>query len=147
MEVLLRESVLHLGKRGQVVKVKPGYARNYLLPKGLAVNVTEGNKRQIELERRNYERKILAEKQTAEEAKAQLEALNLTLKKRAGDTNHLFGSVTHQDIATLLKEKGFDIDRRKIETPTIRELGEFKISVRLHPEVVGEFTLNVLRRE
>jgi large subunit ribosomal protein L9 len=147
MEVLLRESVLHLGNRGQVVKVKPGYARNFLLPKGLAVSVTEGNRKQLELERRNYERKQLAQKQVAEEAKSRLESLTLALKKRAGDTNHLFGSVTHQDIASLLKEQGFDVDRRRIETPTIRELGEYRISVRLHPEIVGEFTLKVMRRE
>lgn len=147
MEVLLRESVMHLGKRGDVVKVAPGYARNFLFPKGLALSVTDGNKKQLELEKRNYERKLLALKDTAEEAKASLEALEAKIYKRAGDTNHLFGSVTHQDIADVLKEKGFDIDRRKIETPTIRELGEYTISVRLHPEVVAEFKLEVLRRE
>lgn len=147
MEVLLRESVPKLGNRGQVVKVKPGYARNYLLPKRIAVTVTPGNIKQLEVEKRNYERKLLETKSVADEAKAGLEALEITIAKRAADNGQLFGSVTRQEIATLLNDKGFEIERRKLEAPHIKELGEYEIKARLHPEVVAEFKVSITRIE
>jgi len=143
MEVLLRETVEKLGPRGSVVKVKEGYARNYLFPQRLAVRPTEGNVRQLEIEKRNYEKRVLAERSGAEEAKAKLEEMTLTVDKRAGESHQLFGSVTAQELAEMLKEKGFEIDRRKIQIPAIKELGEYPITVKLHHEVDATFTLNV----
>lgn len=147
MEVLLRESVAKLGMRGDVVKVAPGYARNYLLPKRIAVTVTPGNMKQLEVEKRNYERKLLETKTVAEEAKAKLEALELVVQKRAADNGQLFGSVTRAELATLINEKGFEVERRKLEAPQIKELGEYDVSIRLHPEVVAEFKVTVSRIE
>lgn len=139
MEVLLRESVVKLGKRGDVVKVAHGYARNYLLPKRMAVAVTAGNKKQLEGEKRNYERKLMQAQDVAEEAKNKLDQLVLEIPKRASDNGHLFGSVTRAEISGLLQEKGFDVDRRKMEAEHIKELGEYPIKVRLHHEVYAEF--------
>lgn len=143
MEVLLRDAVHKLGNRGEVVKVAPGYARNFLFPKKLAVPVSDGNVRQLAMEKRNYEKRVLAGKTVAEEAKAALEELTLTAFKRAGETNQLFGSVTTAEVATMLKDKGFEVERRKIEMPHIKELGVYPVEVRLHPEVKAEFHLEV----
>ena len=126
MQVLLREPVAKLGVRGQVVRVKPGYARNFLFPKRLAVAVTDGNKRQLEIEKRNYERKLLAEKGIAEEAKAKLDELSLTIEKRSGESGVLFGSVTTQEVAAQLLNNGYEIDRRKISLPHIKQLVALK---------------------
>ena len=147
MEILLREAVIKLGNRGDIVKVAPGYARNYLLPKKLAVHVTEGNKRQLEVEKRNYERKLLETRSVAEEAKARLDELEIAISKRASDNGQLFGSVTTVDIAKVLQEKGFDIERRKIDMDHIKDLGDFTAKIRLHPEVSTEFKITVTRIE
>jgi len=143
MEVLLRETVDKLGVRGNVVKVSVGYARNFLFPKQLAVRLTEGNIRQLEIEKRNYEKRILSEKSGAEEAKGKLEEITFTVNKRAGESNQLFGSVTSQEIAEMLNEKGFEIDRRKLQLPVIKEIGEYEVSVKLHHEVDATFKLVV----
>lgn len=145
MEVLLRESVAKLGNRGDIVKVAPGYARNFLLPKRIAVTVTPGNKKQLEVEKRNYERKLLETKAVAEEAKARLEELEIVIPKRAADNNQLFGSVTRQEIANLLNDKGFEVERRRLEADPIKEVGEYEVKLRLHPEVVAVFKVNVTR--
>ena len=145
MEVLLREAVVKLGNRGDIVKVAPGYARNFLFPKKFAVPVTEGNKRQLEVEKRNYEKKLLETKAVAEEAKAKLDELVLEVTKRASDNGQLFGSVTGMDVAKMLEEKGFEIERRKLEMDHIKELGEYTVKVRLHPEVHAEFKVTVTR--
>lgn len=147
MEVLLREYVPKLGSRGEIVKVKSGYARNYLLPKRIAVTVTPGNKKQLEVEKRNYEKEVLESQAIAREAKARLEALALTIPKRAADNGQLFGSVTRQEIASILIAKGFEIERRKLEAPHIKELGEHQIKCRLHAEVVAEFKVLITRIE
>lgn len=147
MEVLLRESVRNLGGRGDVVKVKPGFARNYLLPKRIAVTVTPGNIKQLEVEKRNYEKKLLESKSVAEEAKTGIEALEIVIPKRAADNGQLFGSVTRQEIANLLNDKGFEVERRKLEAPHIKELGEYEIKARLHTEVVAEFKVTITRVE
>lgn len=146
MEVLLREPVVKLGKRGDVVRVASGYARNFLFPKRLAVPVSDGNKKQLEVERRNYERRAMAETAVAEEAKEKLAELSLTIEKRSGESGILFGSVTTQEIAALLAENGFDIDRRKISVPHIKELGEHDVQIRLHTDVSAEIKLNVVPR-
>jgi len=143
MQVLLRETVEKLGNRGEIVKVSEGYARNFLFPKRLAVRPTDGNVRQLEIEKRNYEKRVLAERSGAEEAKAKLEELAFTVTKRAGESNQLFGSVTSQEVAVLLKDKGFEVDKRKIQLPAIKELGEYTVQVKLHPEVEAEFPLTV----
>jgi len=145
MEVLLREAVDKLGNRGDVVRVKPGYARNYLLPKKIAVTVTPGNMKQLEIEKRNYERKQLESKSIAEEAKAKLEEEEITIAKRAADNGQLFGSVTRSEVAEVLNGKGFDIERRKLEMDHLKELGEYEASVRLHPEVSATFKILVTR--
>lgn len=144
MQVLLKEAVVKLGNRGEIVKVADGYARNFLFPKKLALPVTEGNKRQLEIERRNYERKLLESKMVAEEAKAKLEELDVEVPKRASDNGQLFGSVTAHEVAKILLDKGFEIERRRLEIPPIKELGEFTATVRLHPEVSAEFKINVV---
>lgn len=147
MEVLLKEAVVKLGKRGEIVRVANGYARNYLFPKGLAVTVTEGNKKQLEVERRNYEKRLLESKLVAEEAKEKLEQVELIVKKRAGDSGQLFGSVTAHEIARLLLDQGFEIERRRLELPTIKEVGEYTAKLRLHSEVSAEFKVNVVRED
>lgn len=145
MQVLLREAVVKLGKRGDVVRVADGYARNYLLPKGFAVNVTVGNKKQLEVERRNYEKRQLESKLVAEEAKGKLEQVELEIPKRAGDSGLLFGSVTAHEVARLLKKQGFEIERRRLELPTIKEVGEYHAKLRLHPEVTAKFKVTVVK--
>ena len=147
MEILLREAVEKLGNRGDVVKVKAGYARNYLLPKNIAVAVTPGNMKQLEVEKRNYERKLLESKNVAEEAKAKLEQEAIIVPKRAADNGQLFGSVTRAEVAEVLGTKGFDIERRKIVMDHLKELGEYEASVRLHPEVTATFKISVTRIE
>ena len=147
MEVLLREAVGKLGNRGDVVKVAPGYARNYLFPKRIAVPVTEGNKRQLEIEKRNYEKKQLEARSVADEAKAKIDELVLEVSKRASDNGQLFGSVTGMDVVRFLAEKGFEIERRRLDMEHIKELGEFPVKVRLHSEVSAEFVVRVTRVE
>lgn len=148
MEVILREDIEKLGARGQVVNVSPGYARNYLLPKKLAVPATEANKKIIEQERQAHlrrEAKLVAD---AQELARMMEGLTLTISQKAGEADQLFGSVTAKDIAELLAQKNYTIDRKKIvlEEP-IKQLGEYKIPIRLHKEVTVEVTLNVTREE
>lgn len=143
MQVLLKEAVVKLGNRGDVVKVAAGYARNYLLPQKLAVLVTEGNKRQLEIEKRNYQKRLLETKVVADEAKARLEEVHLEVEKRAGDNGSLFGSVTVHEVARMLLDQGFEVERRAIELPIIKELGEYVASVRLHSEVTAEFKITV----
>ena len=145
MEVLLREAVVKLGKRGDIVKVAPGYARNYLLPKKIAMPVTEGNKKQLEVERRNYEKTLLSTKLVAQEAQEKIAQLELNITKRASDNGQLFGSVTAHEIARMLLDEGFEIERRKLEIPQIKEVGEYSAKIRLHPEVTAEFKVNVTR--
>jgi large subunit ribosomal protein L9 len=148
MEVILREDIESLGTRGQVVKVAPGYARNFLLPKRLAVQATESNKKIVEQERQAHLRK---------EAKAQGEAAELgklvanvtvTIKQKAGENDQLFGSVTSKDIADGLAAQNYNIERRKIQLEEpIKQLGEYKVPVRLHKEVTVEITVIVAKEE
>jgi large subunit ribosomal protein L9 len=148
MEVILREDIENLGARGQVVKVAPGYARNFLLPKKMAVAATESNKKIVEQERQAHLRK---------EAKAQGEATDLAkimtgatvrIAQKAGENDQLFGSVTSKDIAEGLSAQNYNIDRRKIQLDEpIRQLGEYKIPVRLHKDVTVEITVVVAKEE
>jgi len=144
MEVILREDVAKLGTAGDVVKVKDGYARNYLLPQRLAYPATEGYKRRQESERRHRQAKIELALDEARTVAAALETLTLAFTARTGDGDRLFGSITTQDIAAKLAEHGHTIDRRIIELPEpIRMIGEYQVSIRLHSEVRPSVTVTV----
>lgn len=148
VEVLLREDVEHLGRRGQVVRVKAGYARNYLLPRGLAVLATAANVKVIEQEKQRLERREARERAQAEAVAERLKELVLTFPRKVGDQDMLFGSVTAMDIAAALAERGIEVDRRKIllEHP-IKYLGEYTIPVKLHRELTAEIRIQVVREE
>ena len=144
MKVILRDHVTNLGERGEIVNVARGYARNYLVPKGLAFEATPGNIRTIELQKKVWEAR---EVKVVEEAQAfadRLAAVELSVIKKAGESETLYGSVTNAEIAELLSAKGIEIDRRKIhlEEP-IKSLGEFTIPVKIHPKVTAEIKLKV----
>jgi large subunit ribosomal protein L9 len=148
MEVILREDVEKLGTRGQMVKVTPGYARNFLLPRRLAVAATEANKKIVEQERQGHlrrEAKLVAD---AGDLAKMMETVSVTISQKAGENDQLFGSVTSKDIAEALEKQGYTIDRRKIvlDEP-IKTLGEFKVPVRLHKEVTTEIAVHVKKEE
>ena len=145
MEVILRDDVRSLGKAGQLVRVKPGYARNFLLPQGLAYEATEGNKKRIAAETRARSVRLAAEKSGAEEYAERLGGLVLTIPGNAGEEGRLFGSVTAQDIAGALEAQGYEVDKRRIELDQpIKSLGEHTVSVRLHPEVQASVRVTVV---
>lgn len=148
MDVILREDVEKLGTRGQVVTVAPGYARNFLLPKKLAVAATESNKKIVEQERQAGLRREAKENADASELAKMLNGVTLHISQKAGENDHLFGSVTSQDIAALLEKQGYTIDRRKIQMEgAIKMLGEHKVPVRLHRDVTAEVTVIVAKEE
>lgn len=135
--VLLREDIDHLGARGDIVRVKAGYARNYLLPRKLAVQATASNVKQIEQERAALLKKEVKERSSAESQADQMRRLRLDFQRKVGEHGMLYGSVTSMDIAEALKAKGYEIDRRRITLKEpIKERGEFSVSVRLHREVI-----------
>ena len=145
MEVILREHMDNLGRRGEVVKVADGYARNYLLPRKLALLVTEGNKQQIERERSKFEAREQEEKKVADGMAARLSGVEIQIARKVGETEVLFGSVTSADIAAALTAKGFEIDRRKIQlADAIKKLGEFTVPVKLHRDVVVPLKVKVV---
>jgi large subunit ribosomal protein L9 len=145
MEVILREHVDNLGRRGEVVKVADGYARNYLLPRKLALLATEGNKQQIERERSKFEAREQEEKKGADALAAQLAGIELEIARKVGETEVLFGSVTSTDIADALTAKGFEIDRRKLTlAEPIKKLGEYDVPLRLHRDVVVPVKVKVV---
>lgn len=142
--VLLREDIDNLGARGEIVKVKAGYARNYLLPRKLAVEASAGNVRQIEAERAALLKKEATERITAEAQATHLKALHLTFERKVGEHGMLYGSVTAMHIADALREKGYEIDRRRVHlAEPIKETGEFTVAVRLHREVNVEIPVTV----
>jgi large subunit ribosomal protein L9 len=144
IEVILREDVQSLGKAGELVRVKPGYARNYLLPHGLAFEATEGNRKRIAAETRARSARNQAERTEAEQRAATLGGVTLTLTGKAGEEGKLFGSVTAQDIADALAAGGYEVDRRRIELEhPIKSLGHHTVGVRLHPEVRAEVHVSV----
>lgn len=148
MEVILREHVEHLGRRGDVVKVAPGFARNYLLPRNLALAVTEGNRRLIERERKVVDAREAEERQTAEALASRLSQVELTIERRVGETEALYGSVTSADLAEALAAKGLEIDKRKIHLDEpIKAIGEFSVPVRLHRDVTAQVKVHVVKQE
>ncbi|CAN5265197.1 50S ribosomal protein L9 [soil metagenome] len=142
--VLLREDIDNLGARGEIVKVKAGYARNYLLPRKLAVAATAGNVKQIEAERAALLKREAKERGTAEEHAAQGKSLSLNFERKVCEHGILYGSVTSMDIAEALREQGYEIDRRRITLrEPIKETGEFSIGIKLHRDVTIEVTVIV----
>jgi large subunit ribosomal protein L9 len=148
MEVILREDVEKLGTRGELVQVASGYARNFLLPKRLAVAATESNKKIVEQERQAHLRREAKVAGEAGELAKLMEAVVVTISQKAGENGQLFGSVTTKDIADALEAQGYTIERRKIvlEEP-IKSLGEFKVPLRLHSQVTVEIAVNVVKEE
>src|SRR5579862_7789857 len=148
MEIILREDVDNLGTRGQVVKVAEGYARNFLLPKKLAVAATDSNRKIVEQERQAHLRKEAKEVGEAQELAKLMGAVTVTISRKAGENDQLFGSVTAADIADALTAQKYNVERRKIQLDEpIRSLGEHKVTLRLHREVPAEITVNVTREE
>ena len=143
--VLLREDVDDLGARGEIVRVKAGYARNYLLPQKLAVEASANNVKQIEQERAALLKKEATERSGAEAQAGQMKSLRLSFTRKVGDHGILYGSVTSMDIVEALKERGYEIDRRRITLrEAIKETGEFTVPVRLHREVIVEVPVEVM---
>ncbi|HBY64420.1 MAG TPA: 50S ribosomal protein L9 [Solibacterales bacterium] len=148
MEVILRDDVEKLGHRGQIVKVAPGYARNFLLPKKLAVPATGANKKIVEQERQAHLRKEAKLEGDAAELAKMLNGVTVTIAQKTGEQDQLFGSVTAKDVADLLEKQNYTIDRRKIHLDEpIKTLGEHKVAVRLHRSVTAEITVNVIKDE
>ena len=148
MEVILRDHVENLGRRGEIVKVADGYARNYLLPRDLALPATEANRRRVERERKLVEAREAEERGAAEAIATRLTALDLSIARKVGENDQLYGSVTNGDIADLLKAKGFDIDRRKILLPDpLKALGEATVPVKLHRDVTAQIKVAVVKDE
>ncbi|HXI22376.1 MAG TPA: 50S ribosomal protein L9 [Pyrinomonadaceae bacterium] len=144
-QVLLREDIDNLGARGEIVRVKAGYARNYLLPRNLAVEATANNVRQIEGEKAALAKREAKERSTAELQASQLQKLTLKFERKVGEAGVLYGSVTSMDIAHELKEQGYEIDRRKIVLrEPIKRFGNYNVPVRLHRDVTLELPINVL---
>jgi large subunit ribosomal protein L9 len=147
IKLILREDVDKLGNRGEVVSVKPGYARNYLLPKGLAMPVTAGAERLLAQEKKKYEGRQLAAKDEAIKFKETLEGIAITLKKKAGEKGTLFGAVTPSDITDALALQSVTLDKRRLDLQPIKALGDFKVPVRLHKDVVATLKLAVIKEE
>jgi large subunit ribosomal protein L9 len=148
MEVILKEDVNKLGQRGDVVKVADGYGRNFLLPKKLAMEATTANKVVIEQMKQSAVRRSAKEKSEAELLVTQLNQVELVFERKVGENDHLFGSVTSAEIAHSLEQKGFTIDRRKLQLEEpLRQLGEFHVPVKLHREVTAHIKVTVKAEE
>jgi len=146
MEVILREHVDNLGKRGEIVKVADGFARNYLLPRKLALLATDGNRKHVERERRIMESREAEEKSAAEAIATRLANVDISIARRVGDTEQLYGSVTAGDIVEFLKGKGFEVDRRKLILPEpLKAIGEFDVPLKLHREVTVPLKVKVVK--
>ncbi|OFW01132.1 MAG: 50S ribosomal protein L9 [Acidobacteria bacterium RIFCSPLOWO2_02_FULL_68_18] len=146
MDIILREHVDNLGERGEVVKVADGYARNYLLPRKLALPATESNRKHVERERKILEAREAQEKAQAEAIAARLSAVDITIARRVGETDQLYGSVTAADITEFLEQKGFEVDRRKIILPEpLKTLGDHAVPLKLHREVTVPLTVHVVK--
>jgi large subunit ribosomal protein L9 len=148
MEIILRERVEKLGTKGDVVKVSDGYARNYLLPKKLAVRATPANMKQIGQEKAAAVRREAKEKQEAEALAQQLSDVLLQVSRKVGENDVLYGSVTSLDLAAMLEAKGFTVDRRKIDlAEPLKSIGQFEVPIKLHREVTAFFTVEVVKEE
>ena len=148
MEVILREEIEKLGRRGDVVKVAAGYARNYLLPRRLAVAANESNKKIVEQEKQAYLRRESKEIGDANDLAKMMATVEVTIAQKAGENDQLFGSVTAQDIVAALEKAGYTIDRKKVNlAEPIKALGDYKVTVKLHREVAVELPVHVIKEE
>ena len=148
MEVILTQDVESLGLAGQVVNVAKGFARNKLLPANLALEATEANLKMLEKKRAEYELRALKEKERAEKLADELRAMSLSIARKAGEKDKLYGSVTNQDIQAAIEEQGLELDRRKIKMPEpIKSLGDHEVQIKLHPEVTVNLRVSVVRTE
>ena len=146
MKLILRNDVEHLGRRGELVKVKPGYGRNFLLPKGLAYEYSESNMQRIEKEKKVLEIQKVKERSEAQELAQRIAAISCTIVRKVGESDTLYGSVTNADVSEALLKEGFSIDKRKIllEEP-IKSLGIYSVQLRIHPEVPCEVKVWVVK--
>jgi large subunit ribosomal protein L9 len=146
MEVILREHVENLGQRGDIVKVAEGYARNYLLPRKLALAVTDSNKRQIERERKIADAREAEEKTRAEAVASRLANVEVSISRRVGENDTLYGSVTAADIAQALEKQGFEIDKRRVQlAEPLKQLGEVTVPIKIHRDVTAQVKVAVTR--
>ncbi|MGE4652882.1 MAG: 50S ribosomal protein L9 [Myxococcota bacterium] len=143
VQLVLTESVQNLGETGDLVRVKPGYARNYLIPQGKAIPATDSRVKELEHNRRIMADRVAKQLVHLETSKTALEKLSLEVSARAGEEGRLFGSVTNAQVAGLLAEKGFEIDRRRIDTDPIKSVGEHTVRIKLHRDVVASLVLKV----
>jgi len=148
IKLVLTQDISKLGKNGDLVEVAPGYARNFLLPQGKAVNVTPGVLKQVERRREIQRQKALEEKRQAETQRTAIEAIGrFTIAKQEGENQSIFGTVTNAEVAEVLKEQtGYEVDRRDITLPDIHQLGHYKVEVKLYPEVVAVVTVDVVAK-
>jgi large subunit ribosomal protein L9 len=146
VRVVLRDDVDNLGESGEIVRVRPGFARNYLLPRGLAIQATHGNLKQIEHEQHQARRRAAKARKQAEGIAAALAEVKIQISKQTGEGGKLYGSVTPADIAEVLKSKGYEVDRRKLQMPKepIKQLGTYEVGVKLTPEIRPNFTVEVV---
>jgi len=148
MELLLREDIENLGTRGELVKVRAGYGRNYLLPRGLAVQATPSNVKQIDQQRRALLKKVVAERDGAQQQADMLKEVSLVFARKVGDHGLLYGSVTSMDIAEGLAAKGYEIDRKRIQLKDpIKEVGEYGVPIKLHRDVTADLKVVVRKDE
>lgn len=145
MKVILKENVEHLGSIGDIVKVAPGYARNFLLPKGLAIEATEKNAKALEHTKKHLEYKKNRVLEAAKQLAAKIEGLTLSIAHQAGADDRLFGAVTNMELAEQLKGQGIEIDRKRIVVEPIKTLGDFTATVKLHPEVTAALKVSVTK--
>jgi len=148
MRVILMQDVLHTGKRGEVIDVKPGHARNYLIPQGLALQATPGNLQYFEQQRGKIDARHAKEREAAAQIAGVMAGIRLSIAKRVGESETLYGSVTATEVAEMLEQKGVSVDRRRIDLEGgIKTLGDHQVRVELHPEVVAEVTVTVTAEE
>lgn len=145
MQVILKDNVKNLGEMGQIVNVAKGYARNFLIPRGLAVEADTKNIRSLEHEKRIIQEKAIKMKDSAQDMAGRISAMTLTIKARAGEEEKLFGSITTMDIAEALQKEGIEIDKRKIflEEP-IKRLGSYTVNIKVHPQVSAQLNIQVI---
>jgi large subunit ribosomal protein L9 len=144
MEVILREHVENLGSRGEIVKVADGYARNYLLPRKLALPVTAGARKQVERERAKFDAREAEDKRVAEAIASRIANIDVIIARKVGETDMLYGSVTTADVAQALADQGIEIDRRKLQlAEPIKKIGDFAVPLRLHRDVVAAVKVRV----
>ena|SRR5437867_8401090 len=146
MQIVLKEDIEKLGRRGEVVKVADGYARNYLLPLGKALLATPGNMKVIEREKRRYVARLTKDREDNEALASRIRALSLTLVRKVGESDMLYGSVTSSDIAEGLEKEGIVVDKRRVQlVDPIKSLGIYQVPIRLHPEVTAEVKVWVVK--